>query len=112
MILKENTATFLKKQGYTIKIINLRDAFASDGWNPLHLPYKYYKSGNIDLAGDLIENFAKSLTKNLCSKDMYWEKSATSVLTALCYAIIEDAPCEEKVHLYSIYTMWGILMNT
>lgn len=43
---------------------------------------------------------------------MYWEKSATSVLTALCYAIIEDAPCEEQVHLYSIYTMWGILMNT
>ena len=107
-----NTATFLKKQGYTIKIINLRDAFASDGWNPLHLPYKYYKSGNIDLAGDSIENFAKSLTKNLCSKDMYWEKSATSVFTALCYAIIEDAPCEEQVHLYSIYTMWGILMNT
>lgn len=43
----------------------IRDAFASDGWNPLHLPYKYYKSGNINLAGDLIENFAKSLTKNL-----------------------------------------------
>ena len=83
----------------------IRDAFASDGWNPLHLPYKYYKSGNIDLAGDLIENFAKSLTKNLSSKDMYWETSATSVLTALCYAIIEDAPCEEQVHLYSIYTM-------
>ncbi len=100
-----NTATFLKKQGYTIKIINLRDAFASDGWNPLHLPYMYYKSGNIDLAGDLIENFTKSLTKNLSSKDMYWEKSATSVLTALCYATIEDAPSEEQVHLYSIYTM-------
>lgn len=83
----------------------IRDAFASDGWNPLHLPYKYYKSGNIDLAGDLIENFAKSLTKNLSSKDMYWETSATSVLTALYYAIIEDAPCEEQVHLYSIYTM-------
>lgn len=83
----------------------IRDAFTSDGWNPLHLPYKYYKSGNIDLAGDLIENFAKSLTKNLSSKDMYWETSATSVLTALCYAIIEDAPCEEQVHLYSIYTM-------
>lgn len=32
-------------------------------------------------------------------------KSATSVLTALCYAIIEDAPSEEQVHLYSIYTM-------
>lgn len=103
--LYSTTADFLKKQGYKIRIINLRDALASDGWNPLHLPYKYFKNGNIDLAGDLIENFAKSLTKNLSSKDMYWEKSANAVLTALCYAIIEDAPYEEQVHLYSIYTM-------
>jgi len=103
--LYSHTADFLEKQGYKIKIINLRDALSSDGWNPLHLPYKYYKDGNIDLAGDLIENFSKSLTRNLSSKDMYWEKSATSVLTALCYAIIEDAPKEEQVHLYSIYNM-------
>lgn len=100
-----HTFNFLKNKGYNIKIINLRDALSSDGWNPLHLPYKYYKNNNIDLAGDLIENFSKSLTKNLSSKDMYWEKSATSVLSALCYGIIEDAPSEEQVHLYSIYNM-------
>lgn len=99
------SSQFLRKQGYQIHVINLRDAMASDGWNPLHLPYKYFKNGDIDLAGDLIENFAKSLTKNLSSKDMYWEKSATAVLTALCYAIIEDAPCEEQVHIYSIYNL-------
>lgn len=98
------TANFLKEKGYNIKIINLRDAFSSDGWNPLHLPYKYYKEGNIDLAGDMIENFSKSLTKSLSSKDMYWEKSATAVLSALCYALIEDAS-EEEVNLYSLYNL-------
>jgi type IV secretion system protein VirD4 len=103
--LYSTTASYLKDKGYCIRIINLRDAFASDGWNPLHLPYKYFKSGNVDEAGDMIENFAKSLTKNLSSKDMYWEKSANAVLTALCYAIIEDAPCEEQVNLYSIYNL-------
>ena len=96
---------FLKSRDYKIRIVNLRDALASDGWNPLHLPYKYYKSGNIDLAGDLIENFSKALTKNLSSKDMYWENSSRSVLTALCYGIMEDAPSEDQVHLYSIYNM-------
>lgn len=99
------TSNFLKEQGYIVKVINLRDALASDGWNPLHLPYKYFKNGNIDLAGDLIENFAKSLTRNLSGKDMYWEKSTNAVLTALCYAIIEDAPSEDQVHLYSIYNL-------
>lgn len=100
-----HTSDFLKKKNYKIRVINLRDALASDGWNPLHLAYKYFKENNIDLAGDIIENFSKSLTKNLSSKDMYWEKSATSVLTALCYAIIEDAPKEEQAHLFSIYNM-------
>ena len=103
--LYSTTANYLKELGYNIRIINLRDALASDGWNPLHLPYKYFKSGDIDEAGDMIENFAKSLTKNLSSKDMYWEKSANAVLTALCYALIEDAPCEEQVNLYSIYNL-------
>ena len=59
----------------------------------------------IDEAGDMIENFTSSLCKNLSSKDMYWEKSANSVLTALCYALIEDAPKEEQVNLYSIYNL-------
>ncbi len=100
-----NTSNFLKKRGYKINIINLRNALSSDGWNPLHLPYKYYKNGNIDLAGDMIENFSKSLTKNLSSKDMYWEKSATAVLTALSYALIEDASSEEEVNLFSLYNL-------
>lgn len=103
--LYSTTADYLKKHDYDIKIINLRDALTSDGWNPLHLPYKYFKEGNIDEAGDMIENFAKSLTKNLSSKDMYWEKSANAVLVALCYALFEDAQCEGEVNLYSIYNL-------
>ncbi len=99
------TADFLKKQNYNIRIINLRDAFASDGWNPLHLAYKYYKEDNIDLAGDIVENFSKSLCKNLSSKDMYWEKSANAVLSALCYALIEDAHSEDEVNLFSLYNL-------
>lgn len=100
-----NTAEFLKNRNYKIHILNLRDALASDGWNPLHLAYKYFKNGNLDSCSDIIENFSKSLTKSLSSKDMYWEKSATSVLTALCYAIIEDVSSEEQAHLYSIYNL-------
>lgn len=76
MILKANyihIQLIFKRKGYQIRIINLRDALASDGWNPLHLPYKYYQNNNKDEAGDMIENFSKSLCKNLSSKDMYWE---------------------------------------
>lgn len=103
--LYNTTASFLKNRGYKIHVVNLRNALASDGWNPLHLAYKYYHEGNIDLAGDIIENFSKSLCKNLSSKDMYWEKSATAVLSALCYGLIEDCTDEAEVNLYSIYNL-------
>jgi len=99
------TYQFLKEHGYNIYILNLRDANSSDGWNPLHLPYQFYKSNNLDEAGDMIENFAKSLTKNLSSKDQYWEKSSNAVLSALCYALMEDATSEEEINLYSIYNL-------
>lgn len=32
-------------------------------------------------------------------------KSANAVLNALCYALIEDAPSESQVNLYSIYNL-------
>jgi type IV secretion system protein VirD4 len=46
-ILRE-TYGYLKNRDYNIKIINLRNPYKSDGWNPLHLPYKYFKEGNIE----------------------------------------------------------------
>ena len=54
------TANYLKDRGYNIRIINLRDALSSDGWNPLHLPYFYFKNNMKDEAGDMIENFTKA----------------------------------------------------
>lgn len=36
---------------------------------------------------------------------MYWEKSVTAVLTALSYALIEDASSEEEVNLFSLYNL-------
>ena len=103
--LYSNTYEFLKKESYKIQILNLRDALSSDGWNPLHLAYNYYKEGNLDSCGEIIENFSKSLTSDLSSRDKYWEKSATSVLSALCYALMEDCKSEKEVHLFSIYNL-------
>ena len=41
---------YLKKQGYNIVILNFRDPEKGNSWNPLALPYIYYKQGNQDNA--------------------------------------------------------------
>lgn len=104
--LYQKTATHLKKiRGFDVKVINLRNATSSDCWNPLHLAYRYYKNNDIEQAVDIIENFSKGLCNNLASSDPYWELSTCSILSALCYAIIEDAPNENQVNLYSVYNL-------
>ena len=46
----------LKENGYKTYLINYKDALNSNGFNPLIVPYKLYKSGNKDLAIDEINN--------------------------------------------------------
>lgn len=41
--LLRKTNDYLINKGYKIKIINLREPTNSNFWNPLYLPYKYYK---------------------------------------------------------------------
>ena len=48
----------LKENGYKTYLINYKDALNSNGFNPLIVPYKLYKSGNKDLAIDEINNIA------------------------------------------------------
>ncbi len=47
----------LKKAGYNINIINLKDMNSSHSFNPLKLPYELYKTGRIEESIKLTEDF-------------------------------------------------------
>ncbi len=47
--LYENCANLLKKEGYDVKVLDLRDPTASMQWNPLSYPYQmFHRSYNLD----------------------------------------------------------------
>ncbi len=103
-ILRE-TYGYLKNKNYKIKIINLRDPNLSDGWNPLHLPYKYYKEENIEKAVEIVNDFSYSICQEVSARDPYWSESSSSVLSGLSLGVIEDSKNEDEVHFNSIYNM-------
>ncbi|MDD4623792.1 MAG: type IV secretory system conjugative DNA transfer family protein [Bacilli bacterium] len=103
-ILRE-TYGYLKDKDYNIKIINLRDPYKSDGWNPLHLPYKYFKQGNIEKEVEIVNDFSYSICQEVSARDPYWSESSSAVLSGLALGIIEDSKAEDEVHFNSIYNM-------
>ena len=101
----ENTANMLKERGYNIIILNFRSPQQGNGWNPMALPYKLYKEGDMDKAIELLDDLALNiLYEEKSSGDPFWEKSAADYFTGLALGLFEDAK-EEQINLNSMNLM-------
>ncbi len=95
------TAHFLSKQGYQIQVINLRDPSLGNSWNPLSIPYSFYKNNDIDKACEFINDISTNLMlSDKSDKDPYWDNSAgdlffglTLLLFKYCKSLNLDDNC-------------------
>ena len=99
----ETTAEMLKKRGYNVVLLNFRNPQQGSGWNPLHLPYKYYKEGNSDKANELTDDLAMNILydENAQNSDPFWEKTSADYFSGICLGLFEDAK-EEEINLNSV----------
>ncbi|MCI8575742.1 MAG: type IV secretory system conjugative DNA transfer family protein, partial [Bacilli bacterium] len=97
-------ASYLKEQGYNIIVLNFRDPQNGNAWNPLTLPYRYYKKGDVDKSTELLDDVALNILSDAKSKDPFWEKSAADYFSGLALGLFIDAK-EEEVNLNSINFM-------
>lgn len=78
------TATYLKENGYEVKVLNLREPQYGTAWNPLSIPYYFFKNGNIDKAYEFANDIAVNLTnQDKSQKEAFWDNSAGSFLFGL-----------------------------
>ena len=96
----------LKKRGYKIVLLNFRDPLNGNAWNPLNLPYQYYKKGNTDKATELLDDVALNILYDPSSGNDsdFWEKSAADYFSGLALGLFMDAK-EKEVNLNSINLM-------
>ena len=99
----EKTSEMLKQKGYNVVLLNFRDPQRGSGWNPMHLPYKYFKSGNVDKANELTDDLAMNILydENAQSQDPFWEKTSADYFSGICLGLFEDAK-EEEINLNSV----------
>lgn len=100
------SAGLLKQKGYQILVLNFRDPQRGNTWNPLHLPYKLYKSGNTDKAMELLDDLAANILyeESSANKDPFWEKTSADYFAGLALGLFEDAK-EEEININSISLM-------
>ena len=101
----KTTYDYLKKKDYDIQIINLRDTANSSFWNPLEIAYQYYKENNFEKDIETVNDLSSAICEDVTSRDKYWQESSSSVLSALCLALIEDAKKQSQIHFHSIYNL-------
>ena len=88
--LYDDTAGYLQRNGYKIKVLNLVNPKCSDGYNPL----AHVKS---DLDVDVIaETIVKGQNKAGGAADPFWDDTATMLLKALIYYLLATRPPEEQ----------------
>ena len=105
---EEYYKTFKKElddNGYKVYVLNLKDTSKSNSFNPLMVPYNYYKNGNIDKAIESITELGLEIFKTDNSNiDPFWENSAADYFTALTLILFKEASIKE-INLGSIQTM-------
>lgn len=97
----------LKKQNYNIIVINLDNPTVGNNFNPLSLPYEFYKNGKKDKAIELLENvgyyFSCNETFNT-NIDPFWNNSATSLFIGLALYLFDNAK-EEEINISSLFNL-------
>lgn len=101
----EHTACYAKDKGYKIIVMNFRDLFRSDCYNPLTAIYELMNSGDPrkeQVAMEMLDEFAHILYPSVKTGDPFWIDSARSLFVGVCLAILEYGT-REQATLESIY---------
>ena len=97
----------LKRQGYKVHLINMRNLLSSERINVLEYIYNLYKSGkpsDMKTAMENLDSLANEITKDPEAREKYWSDSAKQLFMALCEALfIAGRP--EQIHLFNVYYM-------
>ena len=103
------SAGLLKEKGYQILVLNFRDPQRGNTWNPLNLPYKFFKQGNTDKAMELLDDLATNILydEQSSKQDPFWEKTSADYFVGLALGLFEDAK-EEEVNINSINVMTNV----
>ena len=98
--LYKSSSDYLREKGFNIVLLNFREPSTGNSWNPLALPYEYYKNGKEDKAIELLTDISKNIMYEK-TDDVFWQNSAADYFAGIALGLFEDGEVDE-VNLNSI----------
>lgn len=94
----------LEKEGYETIVLNLRDPMYGNRWNPLGLPDKLYKEGEVDKSNAMLEDLANSIFFELSSNtdDAFWTNAARKYFVGIAQILFDHAYSDEHINFKSM----------
>jgi len=108
------TTGIFESKGYNIKRIDLRDLVHSSKWNPLTIPYLWYRSEDINLrnAGEtMMVDFIHSICPVESKNDPYWENAARNALVGATLILFRYCDDVSQVNLRSLSTIIRLIIQ-
>ncbi|MCM1044220.1 MAG: type IV secretory system conjugative DNA transfer family protein [Candidatus Gastranaerophilales bacterium] len=106
----DKTVENVQRRGYQVFCINLRDFKAGNTWNPLALPYDFYRNGEKGKAVEMVSELSKMIIGEDL-EDPFWTNSAADVITGLMLILLEKAKREE-CNIKSLITLWSQYLDS
>ncbi len=101
--LYERTSGLYASEGYSIKVVNLRDPKHSHGWNPLYEAEQYAKLGEMDDAVSLITDLAMAFFPTSSRiVDPFWDNTSRTLFESLCEMLIEKTEAFPEISLRAV----------
>ncbi len=96
----ERTSGYAQAEGYKVQMINFRDLEKSDGWNPMSLPFGYYKNGQMPEAEQALNDLIDAIAgpSKATTKDIYWPDAAAMLLLG-CSLLLMDSVSEANFNI-------------
>lgn len=102
-----NTYDYLKRKGYVIRVLNMRNASLGDGYNPLLYGATLYQAGKVDTAKEEFYQLAETLYDDVHSeKDPFWEIMSCNLFVSYCLIACRQASRASDVTIPFVYHLF------
>ncbi len=87
----ERSSGAAKEAGYDIVVLNYRDLYHSDSWNPFAVPYKLYHEGDKEAAVARLNDFVNAIAEKQENNtdDIFWITAAKSVALSIVITMLD-----------------------
>ncbi len=100
----EKNIKSLKEEGYKTYVFNFERPKLGTCFNPLYLPYEFYKKDDFDTVYKLLDKIGFYLFSDNNESDPYWTKTTIDFFEGLVLHLFKNASIDE-INLNSIYLM-------